>query len=211
LRRAQPAGARGEVGRSSSLFHLIDKRHCRNWFREVKAGELCGRRFGQRGGRAALATPATRFGDEVCRDSRPQAASASEAPKFTEAKISEGRVVARLSDGRRPTFRKPDCQVGHGPSAEQLRISPDRRGIGWAVACQTGDETYPIAEEVVVYGTRNDRPQRFNNGLTVTSWRFVSSRRIEICTDTAHGSLKPGCRILAIGRRPQVRPPHGGR
>ena len=131
------------------------------------------------------------------------ASGAGPNPTFAEAAISSGRVAARLSDGRAPSFPDLGCAIGRQAGVDQLHRAPDRRHLGWAVNCDTGDETYPVPEEVVVYRAGREQAYRFSNGLAVVRWRFVSNRRIEICTDTVHGSRAPGCATYDVERPPR--------
>jgi hypothetical protein len=129
-------------------------------------------------------------------------AAAAPPLTFATAAISAGHVEARLSDGRTPRFPDLDCRVGRRAGVDQLHRAPDGRRLGWALMCDTGDETYAVAEEVVIYRAGRDRAFRFANGLAVVSWRFVSDRRIEICTDTVHGGRAPGCATYDVERPP---------
>jgi hypothetical protein len=121
---------------------------------------------------------------------------------FAKASVSGSHVAARLSDGRVPSFPDLGCAVGRQAGVDQLQRAPDGRHIGWAVACDTGDETYPVPEEVVVYRAGSEHAYRFGNGLAVVRWRFVSDQRIEICTDTVHGSRSPGCSVYDVEAPP---------
>jgi hypothetical protein len=113
---------------------------------------------------------------------------------ISSANLSPAKVVVVRSNGT-----TQERAIGAFPGAkrfDRLKVSPGRTYASWDVSYAEPDETYDVPLEVYIVG--GFTALEINNGFAVRDWKFLSDRKVEVCTGAIHGDSHNRCDVYLL-------------